>query len=308
MRRRRRCGHEYNLKKVQKERVTLAPRPLPHPRPRALSCPLPSPPPKSRRPWNLLMFSKSAPQQRTLDQSQSALARLPWEIRHRIWSEVLGRRLLHIVRAPKTLLAIECVEGFGPNLETRHHGCWGCPDGPPFGSWLGFYLEPRHNHPARPANLLPLLQTCRMIYTEAVAVLYETNIFDFNHLDSLLYFRQLVLPRRLNQVRRVNLSWNIKEPASSADPPNDLTTWHRVCDGLASLHGLQELRVHLSSEYYLPPGQHKKAYWQPLLDPLRPIKSPATSVVHLPWSEDQCAEAAQDSGYPFQLIPGENEL
>lgn len=213
----------------------------------------------------------------------------------------------YIVRAPKTLLAIECVEGFGPNLETRHHGCWGCPDGPPFGSWLGFYLVPRRNHPARPANLLPLLQTCRMIYTEAVAVLYETNIFDFNHLDSLLYFRQSVLPRRLNQVRRVNLSWNIKEPASSADPPNDLTTWHSVCDGLASFQGLQELRVHLSSEYYLPPGQHKKAYWQPLLDPLRPIKSPARSVVHLPWSEDQCAEAAQETGCPFRLMPGEKE-
>ncbi|KAL5356473.1 hypothetical protein BJX96DRAFT_142862 [Aspergillus floccosus] len=305
MRRRRRCGNAMDPKQIQKQRVTFAPQPLPRRRPRALSCPLPLSP-KSRLPWNL--FHKSAPQQRTSDQSQSALARLPWEIRHQIWSYVLGGRLLHIVRGHKTLLVIECLEDFGPDLETRQHGCWGWSCGPPF-DWLGFYMQPQDGHPARPANLLPLLQTCRVIYTEAVAVLYESNIFDFNHLDSLLYFRQSVLPQRLNQIRRLNLSWDIQWSLSSACafPSHDLPTWYKVCDVLASFHGLQELRVHLTSQSDLPAGEHGKPSWKPLLDALQPIKWPTTSVVYLPSLEDQCAEAAQDSGYQFTLLPGERE-
>lgn len=300
--RRGRCGNEEDPKRIQKERETLAPKPLPATRPRALTCPLQPQPQKSRRSWNI--FKKPAPQQNTSNQSQSSLfARLPPEIRHQIWSLILGNHLLHIVRAPKTLLAIECVEDFGPDLETRQHGCWGFISGPPFDSPLGFYISPRENHPSKPANFLPLLQTCRMIYTEAIPVLYETNIFDFNHLDSLLYFRHSVLPQRLNQIRTLNLSFHIKEPVSSASPSCDLYTWRRVCDTLASFQGLEELRVHLASRYYLQPGKRSKDQWEPLLDALRPVKTPSTFIVYLPWSEDQCAEAAQDAGYPFRLTP-----
>lgn len=160
----RRCGNRYESdpKKIQKDRETLAPKPLPPVRPRALTCPLPQPQPQPRklcRSWNI--FKKFIPKQKTFDQSQSPLfARLPYEIRCQIWSRVLGNRLLHIVRVPKTLLAIECVEDFGPDLETCQHRCWGFITGPPFSSALGFYESPHPDHPSKPANFLPLLQTC----------------------------------------------------------------------------------------------------------------------------------------------------
>ncbi|RJE21511.1 hypothetical protein PHISCL_06144 [Aspergillus sclerotialis] len=299
--RRRRCGNEEDPKKIQKERETLAPKPLPSTRPRALTCPLQPQPQKPHRSWNI--FRNPIPLQKTFDQSQSLLfTRLPPEIRHQIWSHVLGNRLLYIVRAPKALLAIECVEGFGSDLETRPHGCWGFISGPPFDSPLGFYISPRENHPLKPANFLPLLRTCRMIYTEAIPVLYETNIFDFDHLDSLLYFYQSVLPQRLDQIRTLNLSFHIREPLSSAIPSRDINTWRRTCDTLISFQGLEELRVHLSSRYYLQPGTRSKHQWEPLLDALRLVKTPFTFIVYLPWSESQCAEAAQDSGYPFLLM------
>lgn len=146
--------------------------------------------------------------QQTLEQLQCPLvAQLPAEIRHIIWVAALGGRVLHIVRIKKRLLAIDCAtifESIGPDLDTSHHGCWGLTSH--MANPSGFYQYPRSRHPARPANLLPLLQTCRRIYRETISILYETNVIDVNHVDTLEYLRRSVLPQRLNQIRILNLT------------------------------------------------------------------------------------------------------
>jgi hypothetical protein len=295
------CGNAEDVNRTQKERRTNAPQRLPRQRSRALTCPLPTKPDKPRRLWN--PFKKSVCQQ-TFNQFQSALfAQLPGEIRQLIWTEVLGGHLLHVARAPMRLLAIVCAEKFGHELETRRHGCWGCTSRRlSMGTTPGFYLGPRHHHPSKPANLLPLLQTCRIIYTETISILYEDNIFDINHLDTLIYLQQSLLPRRLNQIRVLNFTWDFKWPTATSPAPYDITTWREACDALASFAGLQELMVHLTGPNDLMPGAYWKNRWGPLLEALTRIKAAKKFHVLLPWSEDECVEAAKEGRYPFRLV------
>jgi hypothetical protein len=287
---------------MQKEREASAPKPLPRKRPRALTCPLPAKPASSRsrlsNPFKI--FSR---QQRTFDQSQSPLvARLPLEIRQLIWTEVLGGRFLHIVYAHKTLMAIECVEDFGPELETVQHGCWGKSVVGIGGFSSGVYHWPLRDHPAKPTNLLPLIQTCRIIYTEAMPVLYESNVFDFKHLDTLLYLNRTVLSQRLRQIRVLNLSWHLRHGVTEYDPPNDFTSWRETCLVLATFTGLQDLSVHVVSRHFIR-GSLYEEDCRPLLEALTLIKPAKRFDVYLPWTEDQCGEVANDGGYPFRLTP-----
>jgi hypothetical protein len=294
---RRRCGNAENIKQTQRDRKNYAPRQLPRERPRALTCPLE----ESSRSWN--PFKILSVKQQTSDQSQSALiARLPPEIRYLIWAEVMGGHLFHIARAHKRLLAIKCAENFEPDLETRFHGCWGRANSFfEMRSTASFYIGQREGHPAKPANLLPLLQTCRITYTETISVLYTDNIFDINHVDTLLYLRQSVLPQRLKQIRLVNFIWNFTY-SLAAPAPYDLATWCKACNILASFSGLQELSVHLTGTFF-EFGAHRKEEWEPLLDALRVIKATKKFDVLMPWSEDVCAEVAKEGGYPFRLAP-----
>lgn len=262
-RRRRRCGNAEDIKKTQKDRKTNAPRMLPRVRPRELSNPRSGEP---IHPWN--PFSKSM--QQTFDQSQSLLFHLPSEIRLQIWFEFLGGRLLHIARAPKKLLAVECVEEWDPELDTGWHWCWGSTYDPlTLGKTPGFYVCPKSPHSAEPANLLPLLQTCRKIYREAIPVLYQSNIFDINHVDTPLYLRRSVLPKHLNQIRVLHFTWDFKDNIAWADDiPYDTGTWRESCNAIASLTGLQKLTMHLTGETDHAPGMSGKGNWAPWLDEL----------------------------------------
>lgn len=293
------CGNAEDLEQTQMERYTNAPQRLSSKRPRALT--LLSLGSSQSEKHESSASQASVPQQK-FDQSQSALCSLPLEIRRIIWGKVLSRKLLHILRVPKRLLAIECAgkEDIGPDLDTRSHGCWGITrhlDTTP-----GLYLYPREHHLSTPANLLPLLQTCRKIYTETISTLYEENIFDVNHLDTILYLQHSVLPQRLNQIRVLNLTWDFKYPTAISSPPYDLATWQETCDILASFADLQRLTVHLTGDNDLTTGNYWKDRWGPLLDALTRIKPASEFKVFLPWSEDECAGAAKEGRYLFELV------
>jgi hypothetical protein len=139
-----------NIEKTQRDRKINAPKRLPRKRPRALTNPLPD---DRNRSWIRHLFKNS---QHASEQSESLLfTRLPPEIRDLIWTEVLGGHLLHLVHVFKRLRAVNCTETFGPDLETRRHGCWGLTN--EVMNKAGFYLRPQLGHTAKPINLLPLL-------------------------------------------------------------------------------------------------------------------------------------------------------
>ena len=64
---------------------------------------------------------------------------------------------------------------------------------------------------------------------------------------------------------------------------------------------MQELTVHLTGENDLTPSTYWKDRWGPLLEALAQIKSVKFDVF-FPWTEDECAEAEKDGGYPFKLV------
>lgn len=210
--------------------------------------------------------------------------------------------MLHIVRAKKRLLAIDCAEAFegiGPDFETSHHGCWGLTTR--FAGPFGFYTSQRTDHPARAANLLPLLQTCRRVYRETIPILYETNIFDINHVDTLTYLRRSVLPQRLDQIRKLNFTCEFQSH-SDYGPPYDLDTWIAACDSLARLAGLEELMVHLIGYEGLSVGGTRNAWHERLL-PLFQLKVSKRFEVFLPDPEDKRLQIAGEGTCPFKLSP-----
>lgn len=208
--------------------------------------------------------------------------------------------MLHIVRAAeKRLLAIDCAESIGPDLETGRHGCWGLTE--EFANPAAFYGGSWSEHPARPANLLPLLQTCRRIYQETICILYEDNIFDLNHVDTLAYLRRTVLPQRLDQIRVLNFTFYFKWFMRDV-VPYDLTTWSETCNSLARLAGLEELKMHLTESLVLY-QVGKPCQWAQILEPLMQIMIPKKFQVVVPLPEDSCLQMAREKNYPFQLLP-----
>lgn len=287
-----RGGFGENIEQTQEERKTNAPRRLPEQRPRALTL-------------TCAFLAENQPTQtQTCNQSQSVLfGRLAKEVRQLIWTEVLGGHFLHIARAPKRLLAIRCAEGSEVKLETGRHGCWGVTSRRrELGYTPGFYHLPIFQHPAKPASLLPLLQTCRQIYLESISIPYTENIFDINHIDTLLYLQQSILPRRLAQIRAVNLAWNFQLPVTIGPTPYNLETWREACNVLAASYtGLSVLTVHLTGSTVFWPGNKFKDRWGLVLEALVPIKAKKFDVL-LPWSEDECVEAAEEGAYSFRLV------
>ncbi|TGO55962.1 hypothetical protein BCON_0084g00300 [Botryotinia convoluta] len=268
------CGNAEDMTETQKERKAKAPRKLPRNRPR------------------------STIKQKSVDQSQSSLfARLPSEIRHLIWLETLGGQFLHIARANKRLLAIDCVES-DPEFRERWHGCWGGKSANHcFGHVPGFYMGPRSDSSAKPANLLPLLQTCRRIYTETVVIIYKSNIFNINHIDTLLYMERSILRQRLNQTSILYLTCKLTLHEEPYFAPYDIGTWRRACSVLVGLTGLQELTIRLLGGL----GDWIEPY-EELTGPLMEIKVAKRFDLLLPCSEKGCENFVRGKRFPFRVL------
>ncbi|PLB50841.1 hypothetical protein P170DRAFT_508945 [Aspergillus steynii IBT 23096] len=97
---------------------------------------------------------------------------------------------------------------------------------------------------------IPLLQTCRLIYTEAVSILYCDNIFRFNHVDTVISLSHTTLPSRFNLIRVLHLAHSFPfsmygRKSRKVVAPYDAKTWEEVCQVLAKMSGLEELYMHL---------------------------------------------------------------
>lgn len=68
---------------------------------------------------------------------------------------------------------------------------------------------------------------------------------------------------------------------------------------LAGFAGLRELTVHLTSPDLLPVAR----YFEETFEPLKRIRALNRFDVFLPWTEQDCAEVATGSEYPFTLLP-----
>ncbi|KAF2878534.1 hypothetical protein BDV95DRAFT_24814 [Massariosphaeria phaeospora] len=240
---------------------------------------------------------------RTMDQLQSRLMSLPLELRQMIYRSVVGDSTMHMILKENKLghlrckapSAIQCPLGFNGRTLSREC-CWGTVDSANI--WA-----PRRGNVVEPTDgdILPLLQTCRQIYSESINYLYSTNTFSFSDLDCLRYFS--TTPRfSLIQTLDIEwcLSWPIYDPFAqhlllsnpALFPPHDEATWEETWRIVAAMPHLAFVRVSL---LYFDGFRDPRCEGR-MLAPLWGVTRPKRFEVHVSWSGDEV------EGAPFQLI------
>ncbi|KAF4764431.1 hypothetical protein N7455_009948 [Penicillium solitum] len=285
---------------------------IPNPRPRRLTPPLPDNKhlqpqiPSTSQGWRLSLskLSKRREQQSTFEQTQSPLFEcLPTEVRLLIWEHYLCSRMLHIIRTnqhkwkrpQKQIVGILCSEP--RNLCPCSHHCWGplarrpvgnCTTHMNYGSY--YHENSEWKFDTRRVNFVPLLQTCRRIYFEAIDIIFQKNTFLFNHTDTIVDFSHTLLPHRMSLIRTLQLSF--------PDPGGP--SWNKCCQVLATkLPDLKTLTIHL-----YPHVTNRLDYW---LISLHQIQQPTVFEVLLikPWYLDSQWEKSiglVDAPFQFSIV------
>ena len=239
----------------------------------------------------------------TKSQTQSPLfSTLPLELRLSLYHHVIGGEAIHIVPNGPRISHAKC----SPLAERS----W--PGGPCKEGWnisstkTGKtkdvdHRSTRHNE----NNVIPLLQTCRAIYTEAIDIPYSTNEFHFVDTEHLIHFSTTILPQRLDAIRSVRVwtmfafhpLYSTKDPQEALPPPQDEATWERFCGVLASLTGLRELRVELMTSKFWNHAMRVDCE-ERMLKPLWDVRSSAMWELVVYWP----VTAAIAEGAPFRVV------
>lgn len=144
----------------------------------------------------------------------SALLALPLELRQEIFKLILGDRVLHIF----TDLGRE--EDSWDNL--GHTVCASPADTPHH--WGDITTASLITRPPQMQSCIALLQTCRQIYCECIALLYASNLYDFNRPMEYLVFVNSIRPQRLRQIRHLQITQENSENQYELPPTNTLRT------------------------------------------------------------------------------------
>ena len=120
-------------------------------------------------------------------------------------------------------------------------------------------------------------------YSEAIAVLYNANIFAFKGASAVLRFRALLPATNWNRLRRINMSTVFLVPrevsrgifgSHHSVPPENYDAWERACSTVGTLTGLHLVTVDMTIWNY---HDYKSANTIPpddlisILDPLKRI-------------------------------------
>lgn len=161
--------------------------------------------------WHRLqVFSSMEPEQTCYLQEQcKLLSMLPLEIRTIIYDMVLGGMMFHITKNTSDsnsrdfrILSHLCKRPDRIN-EDDHFECFDTTSQRPSSA-------PRRDYP-QATGLLPLLVTCRRIYSEAIETLYSANAFEFwENRVAFKFLKVVVPPQRLGCIR--HFRWNFRIP------------------------------------------------------------------------------------------------
>ncbi|KAF2826894.1 hypothetical protein CC86DRAFT_406137 [Ophiobolus disseminans] len=218
-------------------------------------------------------------------QKQSRLFNLvSADVRLLIYEAVLADpdRMLHIVsyrgnRHRPCMGHWQCDDAESP-LPTWQHSCYGIWTPESGGTYRR--REPRSN-----SNLVSMLLACRVVYLEAITVLYNANVFAFKGAHGLIRFHSTLPAQNWNRLRRVNVSTvfmmprRVSEGIYSRDnsvPPENYYAWGEACSTLATLTYLQHLTIDMTIWNYR--GHNSTNPFPPedllsILEPLKHIKA-----------------------------------
>lgn len=137
-------------------------------------------------------------------------------------------------------------------------------------------------------------------YTEAIDMLYSTNTFDFIDLDNIVQLAATILPRRLNAICALNLSWQfgyLAPPGSDLGAfiyPSQKEAWERVWAIIADMESLRRLQVRLEALWQVLHPEAEAG----LLRPLEAVRRPRLFTVKVSWFG---CEGLALEGVPFSL-------
>ncbi|OBT73002.1 hypothetical protein VF21_07848 [Pseudogymnoascus sp. 05NY08] len=173
-------------------------------------------------------------------QEVSPIFLLPTELRLQIYTLVLGNRNIHLG------LETEDDNRLSPYL--RHYHCkYGRQD---------LFIDPWHNcwfprggRPKDPVQkILSLLLTCRLVYSEAIDLLYSANTFQLENSHLVKHLHTLVLPQRLQAMQRLVLTLRFdKFPLAPNEIEDNELSQAMVWKTLSELKGLREVHLHLQA-------------------------------------------------------------
>ncbi|KAF2653175.1 hypothetical protein K491DRAFT_680773 [Lophiostoma macrostomum CBS 122681] len=127
-------------------------------------------------------------------------------------------------------------------------------------------------------KLLSLLLTCRIIYAEAMPILYRENVFHFRGGPPLLAFRASISPRQWSSIRHIHISSihtkdSCMPGAEKKWPPEHIETWDRCFEILRGDKTLETLRIDLMARFDMWGGGSAHNTELILMEALRKMRS-----------------------------------
>lgn len=178
------------------------------------------------------------------------IARLPREIRLMIYSYVLtGSNLL--IRLQLLLVKSNLVAGKYWRERLIHSVSSGLDSSDFWKDWPeeSCFWPDYGSQDFTP--LLPLLQSCRFIYSDAIDMPYSSNNFLFRDPYTLLSLGMQVPSLRLDNIRHIFLKWHMNGCMWEIDP-RQRATWVELWQTLSRLSSLKQLKVNLPCGDALP--------------------------------------------------------
>ncbi len=218
----------------------------------------------------------------------SFLTKLPLEIRLQIYEYVLGGNLLHLVHIPRRIAHIRCrhPEPSDPLRKCRP------ASRTPLNPWL---------RGVSTANLA-LLKTCRQIYCEGIEVLYASNAFDVNDLNTFVSFARSIMPKRLASIKTLHLSWDLTSNVWRYGHADSHQLWKHFWRIVAEqMHGLRELVLRLKRGS----SGVKISRYEPWVRPMCEVRGLRSARVEVEHGEKEEADARALVKYLEKALRGE---
>ena len=187
-----------------------------------------------------------------------------------IYDMVLGGMMFHITKNTSDsnshdfrILSHVCKRPDRINEEDQHFECFESTAKRPSSA-------PRRDY-SQATGLLPLLVTCRRIYSETVDLLYSANGFEFwENRVTFKFLKMVVPPQRLGSIRYFR--WNLRLPhhpsrneQSQKDWSDLFTFFSKETSGLQHLHLKLMLNYPIEAEIQRTRDEDASAWIQPMV-------------------------------------------
>ncbi|QSZ35482.1 hypothetical protein DSL72_008352 [Monilinia vaccinii-corymbosi] len=271
------------MAKARRRKMKDQPKPLEEARKRELS-----PEPARRRRRSMAEIFSSRKKEKDM---RITFLQLPSEILGLILLEVLGGNTFHIIQCRQRLGHLSCKKSHvnhATNLQyDLERTCIPSLQRRKFMTheWMRYYNSPPSPFYTPSDSCLDVLLTCRQLYLQGIPIIYSRNIFDINNPETLLYLSQTILPARLKMIKFLQIDVNASmlaydnsmaiEHPSVAIGMRMCSGWRRCLDMVASMKGLENLRVRMDLNLVkhspgFPNGNERfKRYLESMLDAIK---------------------------------------